>query len=171
MELGEGLGVSVGSFELRDRDYSEGIGESIGLTIEKRIGREKGSETSLRVGWFRGSESHIEWGSGDALDLQLDFLPALVIKRVGPAYSSKSGTGAYFGYGAGLTFSRFRVDETLLNEFDEYETFTYSDNTTDIALTGLAGWRFTKSAFAEFSYVWGSDKLNTGVITSIGARF
>jgi hypothetical protein len=96
----------------------------------------------------------------------------MAIKRFGPAYSSKSGSGAYFGYGAGLTYSRRALKMSMYDEWDyEGYEYTWSESEIDPSLMIAAGAKFGRSVFAEINYFWGGDKLNTGTILSIGAKF
>ncbi|MDO8588497.1 MAG: hypothetical protein Q7T82_15830 [Armatimonadota bacterium] len=171
VEVGKDLTLSAGVFLLGDPEYRQNLGPAVGFTIDKRIRRNKGSELSVRAGWFRASESQAGWYAGESANNELDIVPVSLVKRYGHAYSSQSGTGSYHGYGAGFSVTRLRVNGTYYSEWtEEYYDYSFSEDNVRLTFTALTGWRFSKSAFAEIDLCMSGEE-SSGIIASIGARF
>jgi hypothetical protein len=172
VEIGKGLTVSVAKFTLSDMDANHSFGSPVGLTIDKRIRQEKKGELSLRLGWFHSSkkDAYSDGPYSGRSEFDLDLIPVMAIKRFGPAYTAKSGRGLYYGYGAGVAYTRTNSELTQISELGDYN-YEHADRELNLSATVLIGWRFAKCGSAEISNLWGGDTTNTGTIVSIGARF
>jgi len=149
-EVGKGLNVSLGFFQLTDSDAKDMYGDGFGLTVEKMLPSEGERQLSASIGYIAHSSTY------GSLDVKLTNIPVLFNVRV----VKESGANNWY-YGAGIGFNRMNISVSGFG----------SDPTTDFCFQLMGGMKFGKNMFADVRSLSGGRKGNSGLMFNVGASF